>query len=142
MFQKVLLSSDEGYSAELKNGEPIEGMEIDLYNNPRVIKNTISFDNLAWKRLKGQFYCHIRRAITVYENRYKVPVNKIAMIGSIHSDNNEYFYGKMFPRNFNPLDIIKEFEFLEVIVNQDDEIEIHFEQLIKDVLYKGKFKLY
>jgi len=64
------------------------------------------------------------------------------MIGSIHSDNNEYFYGKMFPRNFNPLDIIKEFEFLEVIVNQDDEIEIHFEQLIKDVLYKGKFKLY
>src|SRR5690625_7882312 len=104
MFQKVLLSSDEGYSAELKNGEPIEGTEIDLHNNPRVTKNTISFDNLAWKKLKEQFSCHNRRAITIYENRHKGLVSKIAMIGNIYSDNNDAYYGKMLPMNLNHLD--------------------------------------
>src|SRR5690625_6634607 len=118
MFQKVLLSSDEGYSAELKNGEPIEGTEIDLHNNPRVIKNTISFDNLAWKRLKGQFSCHIRRAITIHKNGNKVLERKMALIGSFDSVINESFYEKMFPRNFNLVIIIKNFDFQEAIINQ------------------------
>lgn len=121
----------------MENGRVEVGHFMDLHDNPKIVDDSVEFDDLLWLAEKGKLRRKLEESIAVYGRQYNVAVSRIAMVGDVYIDGKKHLYGRYIPASVNPLDYITDFDLVEVNVVEGDMV-INFEKGNQ----RGALKLY